>query len=140
MLLAGCAGVIIEPSSTAAASGPTKFWGYALQPNQLMRLEAQQVGGTWVEVARGNAVVRPTYAATRTGFYWALVADPTTAASAYRRYGTDGYTVFYRVTSPDLSPAETHNAGTNNGGPTGTDFADVWAREKTDGIVRLTVH
>jgi len=127
----------MAPSSNAGANGPTLFWGYALQANQSMRLEAQRLDGTWVEVARGTAVARPTYAGTRTGYYWELTGDPKTIASQFRRPSGGTYTVFYRITSPNLSPAETQSCSPS---PSATgDFDQLWSACKTDGVIRLTV-
>ena len=137
VLATACAGIVVEPSSTAAATGPTKFWGYASGPGIEIDLQAQNTGGTWEFVQSTTATARATYASGHQGYYWELTTNPKTIANRFRRPASGSYTVFYQITSPGLSPAQTHNQ--TPGAATTGDFEQLWAAFQSDGIIRLNV-
>lgn len=137
VLATACAGIVVEPGSFSAATGPTKFWGYAVGPGMEIDLQAQNTSGTWELLQSTAATTRPTYASGHQGYYWELTTNPKTIANRFRRPASGSYTVFYQITSPGFSPAQTHN---QTPGPATTgDFGQLWAAFQSDGIIRLNV-
>jgi hypothetical protein len=137
----GCTGIVVGPENEELTMGVATFWGYALEPGQVVHLEAQNTSNGWESVAQSTSVTAPTYTTSSLGgYYFTIDLDPKTLPSRFHRtapFPQNGR-VHFRVKSAGLNPAETRKRESNTVPPTAEwTLASWWATYKGDGILRI---
>lgn len=139
IMLSACTGIVVQPHDSEFVTGTTKFWGYAMQPEQEVHLQAQTTQGQWESVGVTTSLDVPTHAGTQTGYYYELSYDPTTIAARFRRPSDGETVVLFRIKSPDMEVAETRHSARTGDPPSGVEsyLERTWEMFQGDGILRI---